>query len=43
MRCGRKQEGVEVLTHLATLDRSDQTKTRSLLDVIARARGDGEE
>jgi len=36
LRCGRRQEGVDTLEHLAALDRTDQTKTRILLEVIHR-------
>jgi len=34
LRCRRAEEGLEALRHLAWLDESDQTKTRTLLQVI---------
>jgi tetratricopeptide (TPR) repeat protein len=40
LRCGRRDEGIEALQKLAELDRTDQTKTRILLDVITRPASD---
>ena len=40
LRCGRGGEGTSVLGKVVELDRADQTKTRALIDVIARAGSD---
>jgi hypothetical protein len=37
LRCGRHTEGMDALRRVMELDSSDQTKTRVLVDVIARA------
>ena len=42
LRCGRGAEGMSVLGKVVELDRDDQTKTRVLVDVIARAGRDGD-
>jgi hypothetical protein len=42
LRCGRRDEGMEMLRTVVALDRTDQTKTRVLVGVIARAGADDE-
>ncbi len=37
LRCGRRADGLRALDKVVELDRHDQTKTRILVDVIARA------
>jgi hypothetical protein len=37
LRCNREPEALAALQHLVLLDRNDQTKTRILVEVIARA------
>ncbi len=37
LRCGRHADGQRALAKVVELDRNDQTKTRVLVDVIARA------
>jgi hypothetical protein len=40
LRCGKAEEGMEALRKVVELDREDQTKTRILVEVIARAGGE---
>jgi hypothetical protein len=42
LRCGEREAGMEVLGKVVELDTSDQTKTRVLVDVIARSGADYE-
>lgn len=42
LRCGRAEEGMRALRKVVELDRDDQTKTRVLVDVIAKAGRDQE-
>jgi hypothetical protein len=42
LRCGRRADGLSALGKVLELDRCDQTKTRVLVDVIARHGRDDE-
>jgi hypothetical protein len=42
LRCGQREVGMEALGKVVELDTSDQTKTRVLVDVIARSSSDYE-
>jgi hypothetical protein len=42
LRCGRRAEGMFALGKVVELDRTDQTKTRVLVDVIVRTGRDDE-